>query len=113
MPKEPDPVWEFYEMRTPEEKFPTLVKQNRETSKLSMPIRKGSHKEKVWQVIINSPKYDATINEIRYKTRLKLIQIYSSKRDLVKDMQKCGLNKYYKLDINEKKNGYKIYVLAS
>lgn len=25
MPKEPDPVWEYYEGRTPEEKFPTLV----------------------------------------------------------------------------------------
>jgi hypothetical protein len=29
MPKEPDPVWEFYEGRSPEEKFPKLVNQKK------------------------------------------------------------------------------------
>ena len=29
MPKEPDPVWEFYEMRSPKEKFSKLVNQEK------------------------------------------------------------------------------------
>lgn len=90
MSSKPDPLWEYYELRTPEEKYPEMF-INKKTD-LVFVKQKNNKKKKVYELLQSNPD-GIEKRKILNKVKIKYDDLRSIISQLRDDLDDRGINR--------------------